>query len=575
MAIFLRGRVALFLCFWFATVMHIYVPNMGGRGADLPQNSLAWIAMAGMVVLVWDVLPNKKCITLTVVGRLFFIGIFLLFIPQLYTRSEWSVHSFWRLAGLIGGGMFYFTLSQYRMPLSFRQPVLYAILFAVTLQTILALLQLFSPEQVHFWMDYDLGIGRPYGIFQQPNVLGSFIAMGLALSLMLFLLPGFKLIKPRYECLRIWLLATLLVLLPAVLVWIQSRIGWLSGAIAAVLMLLILGGGISRRCVSAALLMVMGTGLALLVLWPEQGIRYISHTSSNHARYTMLRDSLAMIAEKPLLGWGYGGFEYSFQHFRITQSLPTVVTEIARHPHNELLLWWIEGGVVALAGMLVLIAGGTVLLLHAIRATRVNKNGEGFALCLVLLPLLLHTQTEYPFYLSVMHWMVFLLLLAMLERRVMPVMQRRVLPYFPKVWGRRSIQVLALATIVLMISALNGGYALTMAERSGFRLMSKVNTLPTFAVWMHQERQQFAEQMSSLLEFNRTGDEQLLEQYAQWAERYLDKRIDANVYATLLQILYYQEQLVRAEQVRREAALLFPLDERFMVMAINNHKEAP
>ncbi|MNE03006.1 hypothetical protein D3C80_954930 [compost metagenome] len=126
-----------------------------------------------------------------------------------------------------------------------------------------------------------------------------------------------------------------------------------------------------------------------------------------------------------------------------------------------------------------------------------------------------------------------------------------------------------------MISALNGGYALTMAERSGFRLMSKVNTLPTFAVWMHQERQQFAEQMSSLLEFNRTGDEQLLEQYAQWAECYLDKRIDANVYATLLQILYYQEQLVRAEQVRREAALLFPLDERFMVMAINNHKEAP
>ncbi|WP_455872368.1 O-antigen ligase family protein [Serratia proteamaculans] len=87
-------------------------------------------------------------------------------------------------------------------------------------------------------------------------------------------------------------------------------------------------------------------------------LRYASHTGSNHVRYTMLRDTLAMIAEKPLLGWGYGGFEYSFHHFRINQTPPTVVTEIARHPHNELLLWWVEGGRGRTAGYAALGAGG-------------------------------------------------------------------------------------------------------------------------------------------------------------------------------------------------------------------------
>lgn len=36
-----------------------------------------------------------------------------------------------------------------------------------------------------------------------------------------------------------------------------------------------------------------------------------------------------------------------------------------------------------------------------------------------------------------------------------------------------------------------------------------------------------------------------------------------NVYANLLVILYRQQQYVRADELRREAALLFPFDRRF------------
>ncbi len=569
-AVLLYQRLpALVLCLWFVVVMHIYLPNGGGIGLNLPLNVLTWMAMAGVTLIIWQCRPKNKYLTTTLAGRLFFIGAMLLFIPLAYTQPEWLAQAGWRLAGLAGGLLFYFTLSQYRMPLRFRRLLLQMMLCAVALQAALTLCQLFWPGLAQAWMEYVPG-GRPYGIFQQPNVLGSFIAMGVALTLMLWLQPQFRLSGLRAEGRRRWLLAMLLLLLPAVLVWVQSRTGWLAGGAAAVLMLLAHWRAAPRRCLAAALFMASGAGAALVVLrlglltgW---GLSQVSHVVSNHARYTMLRDTLAMIAEQPWSGWGYGGFEYSFQHFRVHQALPTAVTEIARHPHNELLLWWVEGGVVALAGVGLFIAGGIVLLRHILRLAQGERRREAIALLLVLLPLLLHTQTEYPFYLSLPHWMAFLMLLAMLERRAMPVMRRRRLSPCWRMPLGRGIQALALATLVMMTGALSGGYTLTLAERGGFRLMGEMDAMSWFSDWAYRDRRQFDRQMSSLLTFNQTGDERRLQQYASWADRYLRRRVDANVYAALIQILQYQQQDVPAEQQRREAALLFPTDARFQPM---------
>nr|WP_232020764.1 O-antigen ligase family protein [Serratia quinivorans] len=319
----------------------------------------------------------------------------------------------------------------------------------------------------------------------------------------------------------------------------------------------------------ASLLVAGGSVAAALVLWwgSELGgaLRYASHAGSNHARYTMLRDTLAMIAEKPLLGWGYGGFEYSFQHFRINQTPPTAVTEIARHPHNELLLWWVEGGVVALLGALLLVRAGIKLLAHARwrdkRAFACGKAsaGEALALCVALLPIALHSQTEYPFYLSALHWLVFLLLLAMLDRLVSPRLGTEA---GLKRW-RLPMLALSLAALFVMATGFYSGLVLTQAERGGLQDMQQVDTLPGWASWMHDDRLQFDRQLAGLLAFNRTHDEQRLETYAQWAQRYLNHRIDKNVYANLLVILYQQQQYVRADELRYEAALLFPHDRRF------------
>ncbi|HEJ8022857.1 O-Antigen ligase [compost metagenome] len=544
----------------------IYIPNPGGSGLSLPFNLLIYGGAALLLGVCWRATPLRRMV-ITPTCRAIFVACSVLALPVIFTRPEWQSAAVWRLAGLFAGAAFYFTWLQVRTTARQRHAVLYLILSAAVVQALIVLLQLFAPAIAQSWIPS--GSSRAFGIFQQPNVLASFIATGLALALAAYVLPGFQRLDPRVERWRRRALAAALVLLPMVLVWVQSRTGWLAGALVLGLFVLCFFRRYPHAVAIASVLVIGSTLAAILVLWwgNELGgaLRYASHTDSNHARYTMLRDTLAMIAEKPILGWGYGGFEYSFQHFRINQTPPTVVTEIARHPHNELLLWWVEGGMVALLGMLLLARAGFKLVArarwHDKRTFACGKSsaGEALALCLALLPIALHSQTEYPFYLSAFHWLVFLLLLAMLDRRVSP---RLGTDAGLKRW-RWPMLALSLAALFIMATGFYSGLVLTQAERSGLQNMRQVEALPGWASWVHDDRLQFDRQLAGLLAFNRTRDEQRLETYAQWAQRYLNYRIDKNVYANLLVILYQQQQYVLADELRYEAALLFPHDKRF------------
>ena len=565
----LMGKTPIiFLGMFLVSGTGYYIINQGGAGLSLPMNTLVWGVIALLVLFIsFRITPGKYHITTTALP-LFIIGIAVLAIPLFYADPVGVSRAGWRVAALIAGAVFYFAWLQVRLSQAQRQGLWLLLLVVVSGQATLALVQLFAPEQA--WVP--MKGGRVYGIFQQPNVLASFMATGLALALMLFLLPGFALRWERYEHCRQTFLGTLLLVLPALLVWIQSRVGWLGGALVALLFVWRFGALFPARCKQAAVLLVAGVLIGLAgMLWagPEGGLGYLSHEGSNQARWTMLRDTLRMIAEKPLLGWGYGGFEYQFLHFRINQLPPTVVTEIANHPHNEVLLWWVEGGLVALLGMGLMVFGGMRLVVRACRRDTQALNegrrtgGESTALCIVLLPMALHTQLEYPFYLSALHFMVFLMVLATLERQVNGVMGRRPLPLSVGVALRTQLPVASVAVVVVMVFALLGGVTLTRAERTGLMDMRAVQTMPPLSRWVHQDRVSFDEQVNALLTYNQTRDEKLLEGYVRWAQDYLTRRIDANVYASLIPILQHQGLVAQTERYRRDAHLLFPPDARF------------
>ncbi|RTF27414.1 PglL family O-oligosaccharyltransferase, partial [Serratia marcescens] len=308
--------------------------------------------------------------------------------------------------------------------------------------------------------------------------------------------------------------------------------------------------------------LLLGVAIGLAVLFTGFGLDgragLIGRELSNSARLTMLHDVGAMILAKPLLGWGYGGFEYSFAHFRLQEMPWREVLEVAGHPHNEILLWWIEGGLPALAGIAIVLVAGARLLKSAWQRDREQPNGARVGLFLVLLPMLIHTQLEYPFYLSAPHWLAFLLLLALLdgqtgEPRPLPFAKALSLP----------VAFAALGVLVMAVFAWQGRMALTQSERTMLANIDSIEQMPSPAAWIYRERKTFDEQSHALLVYNQTRDDALLTGYRQWANAYLQHRIDANVYATLIMILRYQGDQAQADARLREAAFLFTRDARF------------
>ncbi|AKJ43962.1 hypothetical protein QQ39_16255 [Pragia fontium] len=560
------------ILFWLLLIMPLYLTSMGGSGLKPPQNIITWALMATVIAAVWLTRPVGQVVRLTMTARWLLLAVVILAIPLLYTAPQWRDAALLRWLGLLGGWVFYVSWLQYSPPRFGRHWLYYALLAAAAFQALIALLQFTVPQAVPAWFAYPIPHGRVIGTFQQPNVLASFIATGLALALMLFLLPRFTLRNTRQERLRTYGLGLLLVLFPLLLVWVQSRIGWLSGAAVSLLFLFRFQPLAPQRSKWAAALLSLGLLIGILTLLQgDSGLSYISHAGSNHARWTMLHDTLTMIAEKPLLGWGYGGFEYSFQHFRLVQRPSTVMTEIAGHPHNELLLWWVEGGLIALMGMFMLLGCGLYLVRMALRDDRAKNPtlkrpaGEASALCIVLLPLALHTQTEYPFTLSSALWAIFLLLLAQLDRLTSSITEHHTLSPPTSVFLGGAIPAISAAVLLMAGFGLHANLALTAAEQNRLVNIEPARAAMKYDLWMNTERWRYDQQTHALLAFNQTGDPRLLDSYTHWAQDYLSRRIDKNVYATWLAITQYRQDAQTHHRLRQEAHYFFPDDARFLI----------
>ena len=120
------------------------------------------------------------------------------------------------------------------------------------------------------------------------------------------------------------------------------------------------------------------------------------------------RHCLELFWQQPWLGVGYGKFESAFVTSYYAgpagDTGKTLIEQNLDHPHNELLYWLVEGGLVALLG-LGLAALGWLRMLWS------QDKCRALALLALPLPLWFHAMVEYPFYHSVAHWFALIWLL--------------------------------------------------------------------------------------------------------------------------------------------------------------------
>ncbi|VTR59855.1 Lipid A core - O-antigen ligase and related enzymes [Serratia fonticola] len=196
------------------------------------------------------------------------------------------------------------------------------------------------------FMGYNTLLNRPYGIFQQWNVMASFMATGLALALYLWM-PKIGMRRSHWVQ---WAAAMMLVMAPLLLVLIGSRIGLLAALLVTPLQLWVLWRLDRHRCVLAIGLIGLGVIFALLSQWHDGAARDVTQGSTLSYRLQVWQICLAMIADKPWLGWGYGLFSAEFIHYAHRILPATQESFQMAHPHNELLFWGVEGGLVWAGG---------------------------------------------------------------------------------------------------------------------------------------------------------------------------------------------------------------------------------
>ena len=537
-----------FLLSYFLVGMHIILDTPGGTGLYLSFNIIAWLFVVILIALgFWQVTLNKKIIYSKMLVWLS-VGCLCLYIPAFYS-FEFTDHAIPRLLALTGGLLLLFCLYQFPVKQSEKHQLLILILIAVALEATLGLLQYFFFEGA-FWGSYNVGINRPRGVFLQSNVMASFMATGLAIAL--FVSTHFTLVKSRFSTPLKGLIYFTLFSTSFLLVVLQSRTGHLAAILVLALILPYLYQKSRKQLSINVLIITLALVTAAVSFNDSTGPEWDSKSyKSINARSVFYEISIDMIKAKPLLGYGYGSFERSFiDHFnQYAIAHPDVGNTIKRlsHPHNEVLFWAIEGGIIALLAF--------ILFTTAYITTWLNiSRRKAFALLALLLPILLHSQLEFPFYSSVSHFIIFLLILWLTDtensKNSLSINCTNTLLI-------RFIALLIPAIFVpFLATSLHTANILVEHEKNGYQSIETMKDIINPIAW--QDRLDAAVYAHILVSGLTERDSVQLEHYIEWALQRIKYMPRESVYANLLLVFSVLNKDVEYQQLLIEAKQTYP-----------------
>ncbi|MBE4994501.1 O-antigen ligase C-terminal domain-containing protein [Enterobacter cloacae complex sp. P6RS] len=424
------------------------------------------------------------------------------------------------------------------------------VIFSLALcQVILCFIQSFLPNVAKDWYEYNWlrNGGRPYGIFQQVNLLASFLASGLAC--------GYLLLMQEKRIYRQYVIITGLAAIAIILAINQSRTGWI-GAVAAILLLNIFFiTSRPRQCIEGTVAMCLAAAFGI---WIVQHVSVLingqhwtlsrEYINSNHDRWAMLTTTWKMIMDKPVTGWGYGAFESQYIHYLLDHpQLNVKHSSIIPHPHNELLFAWVQGGVIAVTGLLLMAAGWIKFFINAIRSGAVNT---GYAV--LIIPLLVHLNLEYPLYQSFIHLGLFVVLLRLADTRELS-QKKDVSKAQKNRLMRFSGAIIGCIVVVYGIIGLYANNEITRLERH------ELAAFPVSPPWYFEtqrERSNFDSMIALLVDYNTTRSEQDLALFIKKATPWLDYGVDKNLLVSMITILRYRGDNEEAAKLYAEYSLI-------------------
>ena len=534
----------IFLALYSLLGMHFFMHNQGGSGLYLPFNIVGWAFVSVLISLgLWHLTVIRQ-LTFSRTQLWYLVGFAVLLLPFLNPQAEWNESAQPRFIAIAGGLLLFFALSQFQFTENQRHNLLYLLLGAVAIEAVYGLVQFFILKDGN-WLGYNVKINRPYGIFQKDSVFSSFLAAGLAIAFYQQRWDS-KVLNSRW---RQGLLSLILLATPLLLVQVQSRAG-IYGAIMAVLIMLPVLWNYNRRIFWWSVTL-LGISLAVGFFIYTSARTADSYALTSGYRKLYWSHVLSMLPQSPWLGHGYGSFEYTFLHDfyapeHITPGM-RLMEENLDHPHNEVLFWLHEGGVVAVLGLAVIAVG---YIRSVLKCTGWAKR---LSLLALVLPLLFHSMVEYPFYHSVAHFFLFIVFLWLADAESG---QQKV--YACQYWFLARVVAIIIPLIVVpfMLTGLQAAYVLTKYDRAKDKnpqmLEQIINPLPWMMMYEFQMR-------SVQLTFSAAmHDKAGLESYVDWAKQFLHNTPRAVVYGRLVYALQQLNDKEQAQFWLDEGKRVFP-----------------
>jgi len=390
-----------------------YHPNIGGEGLRIPNNITVW--MMATVIIAYSLHLVLKRPTFVLPKYFIYIAAFpiLITLSGFVTGVEQPMTWLFRLLFIWGGLAFFFSLFQHGLKQGRLDRILFIIVISALLQGLVGIAQIWLKADMPFWLPKSPN-GVPSGLFQQINNQASYQVTAIMIA-------GYLITRPFLTQGSKWQQVVLIITV-ACATFLIAVSGSRIGALTLVLGLLIIIPALWQRfkCnkkIAWALCLALVFGGTLGLTTDDNKIidktLALQSGYSGNARLGIYTIALDLINQQPLFGHGVGSFGRVFQYARpdFYKAHPDAVLpeDYVSHPHNEILFWLVESGLVAGVSLLVVLLG-VILMLKQIGWQR------GGAYAAMLLPIFLHTEVELPLYVSVnMFFLILLLMMGMMR----------------------------------------------------------------------------------------------------------------------------------------------------------------
>lgn len=431
-----------------------YHPNLGGEGLRIPNNSTVWLL--AIIFIAYTLLKVVQSHNFKLPKYFIYIAAFplLVILSGFVAGVEQPLKWLFRVLFILGGFAFFFSLFQHNFKQGKWDRLLLVVALSGLIHIVIGLMQIYLKEGMPYLLPKSPQ-GIPSGLFQQINNQATFL---VTIILLVFYLASRPILRSSGF---IFKLLTVVTVLGASFIvgFAGSRIGLLSLILALPMLLLARRQYLEKNKQYTVLLLFMlllGMIFGAVTTHGKAMDKTVAMQSgySGSARLGIYKISLDLMSEKPLFGQGIGSFPRVFQYAKpaFYQQNPNakLPQQMVSHPHNELLQWVVEGGITALVGIL-LFAVGVML------ALKQNGRSRGLAYFALLLPIALHTQVELPFYMSALHWFLFIFLLVQIFNTELVIKQNK-LSEFGQKFTALSIMLIALIMLIFFAHTIRANW---------------------------------------------------------------------------------------------------------------------